>query len=341
MACLSEVKKILKKYNKKRILLTDIMRCMPAHTEYEVFAVAIKELIEEDILLPIKNSGFNNRVINLPNQFELDKNQLNKAYKKHLQKHVQSLSSEIDLDYYFKHDEEEWLRDKKYVFLVDTYIKENGLPKESATIPERSYQLAGDEKWLQEKAGLQILERVDLVNKMKLIKGVEPTAFAINKALCHQSSYNHLIVENKSIFYRILEFLDETPYSTLIYGGGWRVISGIQSFRRQFPFKDKCHVFYYFGDLDYEGIKIWETLNTSFPIKPEYRLYNSLLKLSPSKGKENQKSRVESIGIFCESAFFDEDNSCRLFNLLTSGCYIPQEALSIESLKKTLIINKG
>lgn len=337
MTCLSVIKEKLKKYKNKRILLSEIAKYISADTMYEDFALAIQTLMDEGVLSPIDASGYNNRVINLPNKFRLSKESLTDTYKQILQQHVQSLSSQIDLDYYFKHSEDDWILDKEHILLMDTYIKENGLPHEGATIPERSYQLCGDEKWLQEKGGLQVLERLNLVEKMKLIKEVEPAAFAVNRNCQPQHLYKHLIVENKSIFYRLLEILEVTPYSTLIYGGGWRVVASIQSFQRQFPFKDKNHIFYYFGDLDYEGVKIWHRLNDVFKVSPDRVLYQALLSLPLSQGKDSQKPHMAAVNAFCEAAKLNEVERARLTNLLRSGYYLPQEALGVDALKGLLI----
>lgn len=344
MTCSSIIKENLKKYKNKRILLSDISKFVSANTEYEDFASAIQALMDEGILSPIKANGYNKRVINLPNKFQLSKERLEGNHKHNLQQCVQSLSADIDLDYYFKHREDDWLQDKKHILIVDMYIKEKGLPTEGATIPERSYQVCGDEKWLQEKGGLQVLERINLIEKMKLIKEVEPAAFALNKTFQDHQIYKHLIVENKSIFYRILDFLDESSYSSLIYGAGWRVISSIQSFKRQFSFEDRNQIFYYFGDLDYEGIKIWQTLNDSFEhvadIVPDQVLYRRLLSLPSSQGKDNQKPHITALAAFCEAAALDDGEMDHLVNLLRSGYYLPQEALSVKVLKKLLIENQ-
>ena len=38
------------------------------------------------------------------------------------------------------------------------------------TAPERSYEITGDEKWIDENGGREILERVKLLEKLKIIQ---------------------------------------------------------------------------------------------------------------------------------------------------------------------------
>ncbi len=336
MADLWNIKDSLKKYKKKKILLNDLMKFVPSDMSYETFVLSIQQLMDEEVLVPIKASGFNKRSINLPNSYQVDKRKLENDYKIMLQGQVKLLTSEIDLDYYFAHSDE-WEQDRSYIDMIDAYIKSSSSPFEAATIPEKSYWISGDEKWLSEKGGLQVLERIKLTEKMNLVREAEPIAFAINNVFQQHEVFKHLIVENKSIFYRVLDILEDTPFTALIYGAGWRIISSMHSFSKQFPFADKTNEFYYFGDMDYEGLKIWYSLSQISEVLPAHALYHRLLETPPSAGKTNQKSDLEAVNAFCKH-ISDGDASFqfKVVNLLESGFYIPQEALTLEVLKEVL-----
>jgi len=329
-------KENIRKNKRKRISLSEIMKFASPDMSYEAFAQCIQVLIHEEILVPIKASGFNKRSINLPNNFQINKSKLENDYKIMLQGQVQLLSPEIDLDYYFVHSDE-WEQDRRYIHMIDDYIKSSVSPFEASMIPEKSYWISEDEKWLSEKGGLQIFEKLKLTEKMNLIREVEPTAFAINNAFQKHEKYKHLIVENKSIFYRLLDILEETSFSTLIYGAGWRIISSMKSFNKQFPFDDKTSEFYYFGDMDHEGLKIWHALSQISEVLPEFALYHRLLEMPSSAGKTNQKSDLEAVAAFCKHVSCKDDSiKLKVINILASGQYIPQEALSLEDLRRVM-----
>ena len=98
--------------------------------------------------------------------------------------------------------------------------------------------------------------------------------------------------------------------------------------------KEEGNELLYFGDLDYEGIGIFETLSESFAvqraIRPFIPAYLAMLdkgekatSLPPTKEQQN---RNISGGFF---SFFDEKDVCRMKNILEGNRYVPQEILNI------------
>ena len=92
--------------------------------------------------------------------------------------------------------------------------------------------------------------------------------------------------------------------------------------------------FYYFGDLDYEGIGIYENLATCFKEQTEIKPFVSAYELMLTKGKTITKlpTTKEGQNRQLEGFFFNyfegitQDDMCEL---LEQNLYIPQEILTI------------
>jgi hypothetical protein len=85
--------------------------------------------------------------------------------------------------------------------------------------------------------------------------------FAVNPQGITNAVHRHLIVENKTTYQALLHALADVLFTTLIFGGGYRVTKSIELLPMQLPLKGASHEFYYFGDIDKEGISIWHLLN--------------------------------------------------------------------------------
>jgi len=327
--------KILKEHKNKKIDLIEIENKLPAATSYKEIATIINELCEDGYLRGVKKAGCNYKAINLFNAYHIEKKKLREAIDREIIQTGLAIDNRISLDFYLTNNEKYWKEDKGYIILIDRYLTENGLPEQVASIPERSYYISSDEKWLSEKNGLNILKRLKLTESMKITSNSEPAMFALSEHFSQHSSYKHLIVENKSVYYSLLPFLKELDFATLIYGAGWQIISGIRDFEKQFPFSDKENEFLYFGDLDHEGIKIWDALSKEHGIGLAKPFYLELLNCEPSNGKENQLPNKEALNNFIEIFGAAPDVKEKVSKLLDSKKYIPQEALKSEILRKT------
>lgn len=125
--------------------------------------------------------------------------------------------------------------------------------------------------------------------------------------------------------------------STLIYGAGKRILSSFQEFAISAePYMlAEGNEFLYFGDLDYEGIGIYEKLAQLFTEQGKIVPYVAAYKLMLAKStqvprlpvtKEQQNKQLE--GIFWH--FFDQKTIDNMQSLLQKERYIPQEILNIK-----------
>jgi hypothetical protein len=216
----------LKKVHKKAVALLEIQTVLPGETVYEDFARAILELENKQVLLPVKRHKSDGRVAGLYNTYHISLEHLNKDYIEQIQQLQLKVHSVISLQSYVKLSQNQWGKDLEYIKLFDGYIKQNGLPNTEATLPERSYELCQDEKWIDEKGGRTVLERLNLWDGFKINNIPDPLMLAVNPKAFKTKTY-HLIVENKSIFYSLLEILSDTHFTSLVYGCGWKIVAGI------------------------------------------------------------------------------------------------------------------
>ncbi len=312
------IREILKKHKKKKISLLELQQQLPGESDERAFFQSISQLEKKQILVPSKSAS----------TYQINKQLLNQDKMNQILQAQLLLKSDIKLEAYLSLPEEVWERDKSYIFLVDKYFMQTS--RVAMTIPECAYHLTGNEKWIDEEGGREILQRLGVWDRLNLVSYNDPLMLAINRKQFHASK-KHLIVENKSVFYRILEVIDRLPIASLIFGAGWRITSGIETLRLQLGIRDdekEEHRFYYFGDLDWEGIAIWQSVSEQVVLAASF--YRGLLQYDFSKGKETQSQNESALKEFL-SHFTKEEQERIQYHLLRAG-YIPQEALTSKQL---------
>lgn len=318
-----------KRKGNRKITLDELQKWVAGDIEYEEFAAVIEQMEEIGILVPVKKSGTNNKKRPLWHGYTVIKEKLSISLIEKLRQFQLVAHPQLQLGEYLQLDEKVWEREYPLIVVIDQYLKKQGLPNGQATIPERSYELVGDEKWIEQHGGRRILERLGIWDKMNICMNPDPLMLTVYKErFCEIGTitkpHKHLIVENKSIFYMLQGLLKESVFTSLIYGCGWKITAGIKGALQQLDLEAEENEFYYFGDLDHEGIAIYEYLAEN--VKLALPFYEAILKLEPSKGKTNQKVRDESVAHFCEH--FNKEQEERIKEVLSKGYYYPQEALS-------------
>ena len=200
----------------------------------------------------------------------------------------------ILLESYYKPGGEDFRRDWSAIEQIDAYLKKEGLPAAAATAPERSYQIAGDEKWIDEQGGRQILERLGVWPAMRIYTVSEPLMLAVNPAAYAREWALHLVVENKAAFNGLLPALVESPFLSLVFGSGWKIAGNLHMLDRQLNWKGRSRCIYYFGDLDCEGLSIWHRLQKEEKVPPAVPFYRALA--GAGSGGREGASAGESTG---------------------------------------------
>ncbi|UJF34655.1 Wadjet anti-phage system protein JetD domain-containing protein [Paenibacillus hexagrammi] len=253
----------LQSYKKAKISLTELEALFPGNAcSYDQFAGAVLELEADGILEIMKSKGRTGRQPSLAYQYKLARSVLMQDVREQVHRARLHMHEAISLDAYYSLDAAEWLQDLPYLQQIDDYLKRHGLPSTTVPAPERSYELVRNEKWISEGQGKELLERIKIWDKLRIVPAADPLMMAVNPRSLANAHHLHFIVENKTTYQALLQELPFMPFSTLIYGCGKKIIKSIELLPMQLPLDCASgHHFYYFGDVDREGLNIWYALD--------------------------------------------------------------------------------
>ena len=325
----------------KRIPLEALIRShrdTPYNQQYEY----ILTLISEGRIKPLKASGTNGKHPALYREYwliEQEKDYL--ALEEELKYRLHPL---LSVDYYLSHLRN-YEKDRVWVLRLSEYLKESREYLEYAeSVNERSFEIWGREKFLGREQGKRILKNCGLTEEfLHIYQTTEPLAYYSHTRDVPQ---NLLILENKDTFYSMRRHLMEgggrilgMEFGTLIYGAGKGILRSFLDFDLCVePYmRDGRNGIYYFGDLDYEGIGIYESLAKmnagERKVIPLAAAYETMIKkaertcgtenLPDTKEQQNRNIRGEFF------SYFDTAYEDKMRKLLESGKYIPQEILNI------------
>lgn len=250
----------------------------------------------------------------------------------------------IQVDYYMAHLET-YEKDRKWVLMMNEYLKHN---KEALrtmeSMNERSFEIWRREKFLKEEQGKRIMKRMGISHEsLNLYETTEPLSYYSHTKKTPQ---NILIIENKDTFYSMRRLLLggrtdilSMETGTLIYGAGKGILRSFRDFALCVePYMNSSNnQIYYFGDLDYEGIGIYENLYHLFEEKcrilPMKRAYLTMLdKVTDIEGLPDTKEGQVRRECLTFLDYFAFEDRLRIEEVLTAGKYIPQEILSMGDL---------
>lgn len=302
----------------------------------------VLELLEVGKIKPVKAAGLNGKSPALHREYWIyeEKREFT-SLEEELKYQMVPL---ISVDYYLNHIEN-YEKDRKWVLMLNEYLKKE---KERLSYPEsvneRSFEIWNREKFLKKEQGKRILKRCGLSPEFfYMYETTEPLAYYSHS---RQTPQNLLILENKDTFYSMRRHLMEggkgilgVEIGTLIYGAGKGIIRSFRDFEFSVePYmKERENRIYYFGDLDYEGIGIYERLAEAFDgsweIVPFLPAYEAML-LKAEKGvelpetKEKQNRNIKDRFF----SYFLKEQQKKMKEILKSDRYIPQEILNITDL---------
>lgn len=314
------------------IKLDDLERFARSNISYDQFSHEVLELEKEGILVAVKKAGRNSKVPSLAYKYRINKASLRKDVQRDIETKRFTLHPLLNLDAYLQLSPKEWEADYPFIEKVHIYIETFGLPTSEVPTPERSLALVGDEKWIQEKGGQKVLERLKIWDALKIIPVTDPMSFVINPQTFSNRHHYHLIVENKTTFDGLSIAIKKTQFTTLIYGQGYKIMKSIEYFHKQLPFEQATHTFFYFGDLDWEGIKIWYQLTKRIDVQLALPFYLACIEKNATTLKTNQQPSEEATQHFL--SFFEHTLKEKINATLQKRKYWPQEVISSEQLKQ-------
>lgn len=325
---------------KKKILSLNEIQEYFKINDYIQLVNFIENLVQKETLKEIKTSNLNGMEPSLFNKYRVvQKVEDNTKY-----------IEEVNYNFYFTFNKEYYLsnidkykEDKIYIEKLTQYFRNSN---ESLDIPmainERSYDIWEEEKFLKDGRGFKILKNLGIsIEAINIYTTPEPFVyFSINKDF----NQNVLIIENKDTWYTIRKlmlegqdtFLEE-KVSTIIYGQGKCIEKSLQEYEFTVErYLLNPNKLIYWGDIDYEGIGIYERLKEKYKDKFTIELfsqgYKKMVKESKTKKlsitKDKQNKNIKDI-FYNELKEIESD----IKNILQSGEYIPQEIVNYQILR--------
>ena len=300
----------------------------------------IRTLLDEEKIKPVLASKTNGKKPTLYREYWILEPE--KDYSSLMEEMKYRLSTILSVDYYLTHPKV-YEVDRPWVLLLSEYLKEHAdRLKTPESVNERSFEIWRREKFLDREQGKKILSRCGLnLEFLNVYRTTEPLAYYTNTRVTPQ---NLLILENKDPFFSMRNHLLNGHFEilgaevgTLIYGAGKGILRSFEDFDlcAEPYMKHPENQIFYFGDLDYEGIGIYENLAQRFAdrwkIRPFVPAYLAMLKkaeqisaLPDTKEQQNRNIRNEFF------SWFDKEMAEKMKIILEMDKYIPQEILNCE-----------
>jgi len=322
----------------KRITVDELMQ-LAGPMEYEDFAAFIYQYVEESILAPVKSAGKNGRRPSLYNKYWIVKPESD--YSTALEE-IKLLHPWFNHSKYAKHPEM-YVRYKREIDLISNFIWKNAdRLKEPMSMNERSFQIWGMEKLLKDKS---IIKSIFNYNDwhLSLLNFYETPEPFFEYNFSNENEMNILIVENKDTWFSLRKIMQENKlnhlfrnYQVLLYGEGKKITSRNRLKEYDNLLTGSINRYYYFGDLDYEGIEIYQTLlenNKELDINLCAELYSWMLVEAKEYSLPRTRSGQKKVDINAFLKSFTVQECEEIKAILDNGLYIPQEILNYPLLK--------
>lgn len=322
----------------------DLSKLLGAAREksYEEQYKLIMDKLSAGVIKPIKASGKNGKKPALYLEYWVIEEKPD--YKELEDELKYQILPIIQVDYYSSHLAT-YEKDRRWVLMMNDYLKnKKEFLQTMESMNERSFEIWGREKFLKEEQGRRVMRRMGILpESLNLYETTEPLCYYSHTKKIPQ---NILIIENKDTFYSMRRLLLNGGCSifgmetgTLIYGAGKGILRSFRDFSLCVePYmNDSSNRIYYFGDLDYEGIGIYENLYHLFEemcrIMPMKQAYLAMLNKVTDIGRLPDTKEGQIRGT-CQTflEYFDPQDRGKMQELLTCGKYIPQEILSIRDM---------
>lgn len=330
--------KDIKKIKKNKVSLKEIDSYFDVKNYIDLCNL-VNELIYNDDIKPIKSSNMNGKSPALYNRYTIIRKNDIKDYTDEI---LYKINHNLDVSKYLK-NQSLYEKDRDKILMLSEFL-DNNIEKLNKRISmnERSFQIWHREKFLQKEGGKTLIKNLGIdQNFLNFYNTTEPLSYYSRDKNTPQ---NVLIIENKDTFYSMRNFvisgktIIKENISTIIYGGGKGIYRSFEDFDLCVePYlSNKNNKFLYFGDLDYEGILIYEKLSEIF--KDEYNIepfiegYKKMIEkyknmdINLPVSKDNQNKNIDNKFI----NYFDKYYKNEIENILKSGLYIPQEILNVE-----------
>jgi hypothetical protein len=350
------IRAILLRHKNKRIALGDLDTLLKdeginlfADTERrKQFIGTVQDLIQAGVLVPLKKARPLTGYGGLPDRYTIQRDLLAEKEAPLSAEHKNelfSLPAPMSIDYYAKHADD-YRRDRDAVLRIRDLIEGGG--DEVLTVNERSYEIFGDEKAIDEPRhaavdGEAVLRNLGLTLADIRAKKVFEPFFYIEKGFGTQQGKAErtvLIVENKDTFWTLQQAVTAGEFdgiNLVIYGEGNAVQKKFEYIETVGGTRDD--LYFYFGDIDREGIAIFNRLQARYPdygIRPATSLYTAVLKKAGYRNarplRTDQDRGQVSLSPFIDA--FDDESRAAIEWIITEERYLPQEVITAVDLRR-------
>jgi len=333
---LNTIAKTLLSMNKSFITLDELKKLFNSD-DYKVIYEAIEVLMEQNFLCAVKASGKNGRIPSLYMKYKIIKTPPDTAEYKN---EIMRLHSSLNISGYLKYINI-YIQHREAVTILSDFLKLN---IKTLLLPmsrnERSYAIWKNEKALD-------ASKYTIYSAVVKFNGLEerlnyygtPEPFFDYVHTKHEKM-SVLILENKDTWFTLRKIMSTTDgnvaffgkiIDVLLYGEGNKINkeAAITAYRDNVLCSDVN--FYYFGDLDYEGIYLYlkvKEVNPAAKIElfvPFYTLMLDLADKNLSEIRANQRKPAELQSFI---NYFQKPYATRIEKILAENCYIPQEIVN-------------
>ena len=330
---------------KNKTFTIEALKVIAKINDYDKFAQEIKLLVAENRLTPVKASGTNGKKINkLFNKYKLVDE--SKDYTDILEE-IKFLSTEFNHQAYLDKPEQ-YTKYREEIRALDEFFKRNRAElKVPVSINERSFQIWGREKLLKEKT---IIQKIFSFNGLdiKILNYYETPEPFFEYIHSYESNMNIMIIENKDTWYTIRKLMKDrninkfgNNYNILLYGEGKKIIrnNDMLIYYDREILKDSKNKYFYFGDLDYEGIDIFIFLKKLYPtldIILEVKFYELMLDICDIDKLPFTKEGQQEVKLDGFIEQFSERHQNKIIEILSGGKYIPQEIINYKKFAEII-----
>lgn len=344
---------IIKDYPKKRIGIKEIVTELKKHGNNFLttpglrndFIDLINNFIAKGILIPLKNAEPLFDYEGIPHKYDINSNCFEDQRNTLPSSELITYHHKLDMSYYAKNPAE-YYKNKKLIQRIDNLLRQSSC--KTLTANERSYLIFDDEKALtlpeeatiDGKAILRKLGGLKLAD-LKAKKTFEPFFYYQIETFNSMNTQRVvLIVENKDTFWTLMDAIMSKHLSNIhliIYGEGKAIIKKFE-FIQYLKGRYSDH-YYYFGDIDQEGIFIYNKLRETFSeydIVPAVSFYDHMLKVTGFEGSRSLKNadniRESPLSPFID--FFSTESAASIEKIIHHKKCLPQEIVNNNGIEE-------
>ena len=307
--------------------------------DYQEHYKVMQHLLQKNLIEPVLSSGSNGMNPPLYKRYRVQKDE--KCYDDILPE-IRLLHTSLNVEGYLNQPEK-YEEHKEWLILLNSWLKENlELLNTPVSINERSFQIFQQEKALRENKDLAAVLNFNPVIRdiLNCYETPEPFFTYNIKPYDEKTTVNILISENKDTWYTLRKIMNASK--SMLYGIRFHILmygEGKKINRRHGTLSDYDKIaldglqsrYYYIGDIDYEGIGIFNELieqNPALEIKLMTPLYIMMLEKSRGVSLPVTKDMQMESNLERFLAEFKSQYRDMIVEILHSRRYIPQEILN-------------